>query len=88
MKKAYGIKIQTEIIFKFMLKGRKTIKLIKESKNRRGLTQFFAYNQTRNIDVNKEIHAKKYCAVRSEHRIDKLNAKSIWKENLKVFITE
>ena len=38
--------------------------------------------------VNKEIHAKKYCAVRSEHRIDKLNAKSIWKENLKVFITE
>ena len=38
--------------------------------------------------VNKEIHAKKYCAVHSEHRIDKLNAKSIWKENLKVFITE
>ena len=38
--------------------------------------------------VNKEIHAKKYCAVRSGHRIDKLNAKSIWKENLKVFITE
>ena len=33
--------------------------------------------------VNKEIHT-----VRSEHRIDKLNAKSIWKENLKVFITE
>ena len=39
---------------KFMLKGSKTIKIIK-SKNRRGLTQvkaiFFAYKQTRNIDI-------------------------------------
>ena len=45
------LKFKPELYSKFMLKGRKTIKLIKESKNRRRLTQFFAYNQTRNIDV-------------------------------------
>ena len=36
-----------------MLKGSKTIKIMKRSKNRRGLKQvkatFFAYKQTRNI---------------------------------------
>ena len=34
-----------------MLKGSKTIKIMKRSKNRRGLKLLFAYKQTRNIDV-------------------------------------
>ena len=38
-----------------MLQGIKTIKIMKKSKNRRGLTKvnaiFFAYKQTRNIDI-------------------------------------
>ena len=38
-----------------MLKGVKTIKIMKRSKNRRGLKQvkviFFAYKQTRNIHI-------------------------------------
>ena len=38
-----------------MLKRSKTIKIMKGSKNRRGLTQVkgisFAYKQTRNIDI-------------------------------------
>ena len=54
MKKTYGIKVKLKLNLKFMLKGSKTIKIIK-SKNRRGLTQvkaiFFAYKQTRNIDI-------------------------------------
>ena len=41
-KKTYGIKIQTEIELKFMLKGSKIIKIVKGSKNRRGLTQIKA----------------------------------------------
>ena len=51
------LKFKPKLYSKFVLKGIKTIKLIKWSKNRRGLTQvkaisyFFACKQTRNIDI-------------------------------------
>ena len=51
------LKFKPKLDLKFMLKGSKTIKIMKRSKNRRGLTQvklykfLIAYKQTRNIDV-------------------------------------
>ena len=52
------LKFKLKLNSKFMLKGSKTIKIMKRSKNRRGLAQvkalhkfLFAYKQTRNIDV-------------------------------------
>ena len=73
-----------------MRKGSKTTKIMKGSKNRRGLTQakavFFRINkqeiliyfwQQRNPREKDTVSG---CAVRSEHRIDILNAKAIGKE--------
>ena len=49
------IKFKPRLNLKSMLKGSKTIKTMKGSKNRRRLTQvkaiYFAYNQTRNFDI-------------------------------------
>ena len=49
------LKFKSKLNSKFMLEGVKTIKIMKRSKNRRGLKQvkviFFAYKQTRNIDI-------------------------------------
>ena len=50
------LKFKSKLNSKFMLKDSKAIKLMKnKTKNRRGLTQvkavFFAYTQTRNIDI-------------------------------------
>ena len=46
------LKFKPKLHLKFMLKGSKTIKTIKRSKNRGGLIQvnaiFFAYKQTKN----------------------------------------
>ena len=80
------LKFKPELNLKFMLKWSKTIKIIKRSKIRRGLTQvkaiFSANYQTRNIDIlTTRISTLKNivsgCLVLSEHRIDILNAKSI-----------
>ena len=50
-----GFKFKSKLNSKFVLKGSKTIKIMKMSKNSRELTQvkaiFFAYKQTRNIDI-------------------------------------
>ena len=71
--------------------------MMKRSKNRRGLTQVkavFLHINKQEILIyygNKETHAKNIvsgCVVRSEQRIDILNAKSIGKEYLNVIITE
>ena len=49
------LKFKFKLKLKFMLQGSKTIKIMKKSKNRRGLTKvnaiFFAYKQTRNINI-------------------------------------
>ena len=49
------LKFKPKVNLKSMLKGSKTIKTMKRSKNRVGLTQvktiFFAYKQTRTIDI-------------------------------------
>ena len=49
------LKFKPKLNLKFMLKGSKTIKIMKRSKNRRGLTQvraiFFTNKQARNIDI-------------------------------------
>ena len=45
------LKFKPKLDLKFMKKGSTTIKVVKESKNRRGLKFLFAYEQTRNIDV-------------------------------------
>ena len=55
-KKLTVLKFKSKLNSKFMLKGSKAIKLMKnKTKNGRGLTQvkavFFAYTQTRNIDI-------------------------------------
>ena len=48
-------KLKSKLNSKFILKGSKTIKIMKMSKNRRGLTQvkviIFAYKKARNIDI-------------------------------------
>ena len=90
-KKLTVLKFKSKLNSKFILKRGKTIKIMKRSKNRRGITQvktlFFTYKQKLSIYYdNKEIHAKNIvsaCAVRSEHHIDMiiLNAKSIGKEH-------
>ena len=53
---------------------------------------FFAYKRTRNIDMTARKPTPQNIVsgfgVRSEHRIDILNAKSIGKEHLNVFLTE
>ena len=69
---------------------------MKGSKNRRGLMLLKLYFLHVNkheilIYYNKDIHAKKFFfgfVIRSEHRIDILNAKSIGKEHLSVLITD
>ena len=54
-KKLMVLKFKPKVNLKSMLKGSKTIKTMKRSKNRVGLTQvktiFFAYKQTRTIDI-------------------------------------
>ena len=57
-KKIKVLKFKSKLNSKFLLKGSKTIKIIKASKNRGGLTQvkaicfiLFAYKETRNIDT-------------------------------------
>ena len=74
-----------------MLQGSKTIKIMKKSKNRRGLTKvnaiFFAYKQTRNIDILTAMKLTlknifSLCVVRSEHHIDILNTELIGKKHL------
>ena len=61
------LKFKSKSNSKFMLKGSKTIKIMKRSKNRTGLTQVKTisspYKQTRNIDIlwQQGNHAKKYC---------------------------
>ena len=49
------LKFKPKLNLKFMLKGSKTIKTMKRSKNGGGLTQvkalFFAYKQTRTIYI-------------------------------------
>ena len=50
------LKFKSKLSLKFTPKRSKIIKIMKMSKKRRGLTQvkatfFFAYNQTRNIDI-------------------------------------
>ena len=71
----YGIKIKLMVLkfksklnSKFILNGSKTIKIMKGSKNRGGLTQVkvthFLHIKKQEISIyydNKEIHAKKYC---------------------------
>ena len=60
------LKAKPKLNLKFMLKGSKT-KIMKGSKNKRGLTQvkaiFFEYKRTKELIYydNKEILAKKYC---------------------------
>ena len=50
-----ALKFKSKLNLKLLLKGSKTIKVMKKSKNRRELTQvkaiFLAYKQTRNIDI-------------------------------------
>ena len=63
----YGIKPKLNL--KLMLKGSKTIKVMKGSKNRRTLTQvktIYAFLHINKHQIfmyydNKKIHAKKYC---------------------------
>ena len=54
-KRIIVLKFKSKLNLKFMLKGIKTIRIMKRSKNRRRLTQvkaiFFAYKQTRNISI-------------------------------------
>ena len=54
-KKLILLKFKSKLNSKFMVKGSKTIKIMKRSKNGRGSTQvkaiFSAYKQTRNIDI-------------------------------------
>ena len=54
-KKLILLKFKSKLNSKFMVKRSRTIKIMKRSKNRRGSTQvkaiFFAYKQTRNIDI-------------------------------------
>ena len=49
------LKFKSKLNSNFMLKGSKTIKITKRSKKRKGLARvkaiFFAYKQTRNIDI-------------------------------------
>ena len=45
------LKFKPKLDLKFKLKGSKTIKILKGSKNRRRLKFLFAYRYTRNIDV-------------------------------------
>ena len=54
-KKLMVLRYKSKLKSKLILKGSKTIKMMKRSKNRGGLTQvkaiFFAYKQTSNIDM-------------------------------------
>ena len=87
------LKFKSKLNSKFILNGSKTIKIMKGSKNRGGLTQVkvthFLHIKKQEISIcydNKKIHAKKCVtgwAVRSEHHIDILNAQSIGKEHLR-----
>ena len=61
------LKFKPKSNLKIILKGSKTTKIIKGSKNRRGLTQvkdIFLHRNKQKILIyydNKKIHAKKYC---------------------------
>ena len=93
-------KFKPKLNSKFILNGSKTIKIMKGSKNRGGLTQVkaicFLDIKKQEISIyydSKEIQAIEYSmvsgfGVSSEHRIDILNAKSIGKEHFNVFLTE
>ena len=93
------LELKPELILQIMLKGSKTTKIMKGSKNRRGLAQVKAIF----LHINKQemlnliiITTRKStiknifsgCVVRSEHHIEMLNTKSIGKEYLNVLITE
>ena len=68
-KRRMVLKFKLKLNLKFMLKGSKIIKIVKGSKNRRGLTQIKAIQFLLPINkqkilmyyYNKEILAKKYC---------------------------
>ena len=91
------LKFKPKLNLKFMLKGSKTVKLTKGSKNSRRLTQlkamqvFFLHRNKQEILIyygNKEIYAKNivsHCVVCFEHCNDILNAKSIEKEYLNIW---
>ena len=77
-KRLMVLKFKPKLNSKFMLKGSKTIKIMKSSKSNRGLTQveaiFFANKQAINNKVlwQRKSTLKKTvsdCAVRSEHRM-------------------
>ena len=61
------LKFKPKSNLKIIVKGSKTTKIIKGSKNRRGLTQvkdMFLHRNKQEILIyydNKKIHAKKYC---------------------------
>ena len=61
------LKFKAKVNLKIILKESKTTKIIKGSKNRRGLTQvkdIFLHRNKQKILIyydNKKIHAKKYC---------------------------
>ena len=61
------LKFKPKSNLKIIVKGSKTTKIIKGSKNRRGLTQvkdIFLHRNKQKILIyydNKKIHAKKYC---------------------------
>ena len=86
-------KLKAKLNSKFVLKWNKTIKTMKESKNRRGLAQklykFFLHKNKQEISIyydNKEIHAKNIfsgCIVRSGHRIDISKCKINWERTIK-----
>ena len=63
-KKLMLLKFKSNLNSKFMLKGSKTIKIMKKSKSRRGLTQikviFFAYKKII-ISIYRDNKAKRYC---------------------------
>ena len=88
-KKLMLLKFKSNLNSKFMLKGSKTIKIMKKSKSRRGLTQikviFFAYKNIYIYQYTVTTRLKGIvsgCVVRSEHHADILIAKSIGKEHL------
>ena len=80
------LKLTPILNLKIMLKGIKTIKIMKWSKNKWGLTQvkaIFLHINTRNFDMLCQQGNPRYknivsgCVVRSAHHIDILNAKLI-----------
>ena len=97
-KKLTVLKFKSKLNSKFILKRGKTIKIMKRSKNRRGITQvktlFFTYKQKLSTYYgNKEIHAKKYCfclgcTLWASYWHEHIQCKINWERTFSVFITE